>query len=80
MSCSSPSLSKLDGQVKGAKDIAAALYSKDEATKGGVLALGEWLQRRWEKEWKIRSLIKEVATECNATLDMLLSDKDLVSP
>ena len=77
---SSPSLSKLDSQVKGAKDLAAALCSKDKATKGGVLVLGEWLQHCWEKEWKISSLIKEVATECNATLDMLLSKEDLVSP
>lgn len=40
-------------------DISAALLVKNQVAMGGVAALTEWLQPRWQKDWHMRTAVKD---------------------
>ena len=55
------------------------LQSKDPTLKGGVKALSEWLHPIWEKEWKMRTAVRDIMEHCDFSSSFLLDAEGSVS-
>ena len=66
-------------QIKPHKgDLAVSMLTKNAEAKAGVTALTKFLQARWQKEWHIRSAVKEALEMYNFPLWKMIDDTGAV--
>ena len=56
----------------------ANTLAKNSVAKGGVAALTKWLQPRWQKDWQIRTAVKDALEVYNFPLSRLVDQTGAV--